>query len=391
MCRRKQSAGQTKGHGHRRAREARELTLIKRIFAAVAALALSACGNSGEQAPANGNPWASGPQPAGQPVAQQASAQAGAQAGEGAAPVHPAAEPPMPATEYGSCGHMHPGGQPPQIVNAEYAAAIQPTFKQLCYRAFHLGHSGRTRTSLWSAELLDNRRMEMASNIERDSNFEADDRLPEAERSELDDYYKSGYDRGHLAPSADMPSAAAQQESFRLSNIVPQNGRMNGGVWRDLEMQVRKEAYRSRVFVVTGPIFTGSSKALKRRVLVPSSMYKAMYVVNKGAVVFVVSNDDAARTTTLSLNQFASLYGIDPFPALVGPIRSHNLALGPMPLPEPVEEVDEASTASAGPGRKCDEYQAENGEWLERSKFFEKYGSYASPHGIRSCGSGDNQ
>lgn len=358
----------------------------RHLLALLAAISLSACGSSGDQnAASSGNPWSSGPQPAGQTAPQSNGSENG---GAEVAVANPAAEPPMPKTEYGSCGHMHPGGQAPRIVNAEYEAAIRPTYRELCYRAFHLGHSGRTRTALWSAELLDPQRMEMASRISRDSSFEPDDRLPENERSELEDYRRSGYDRGHLAPSADMPSRAAQQESFRLSNIVPQNGSMNGGVWRDLEMQVRKAAYKSRVFVVTGPIFTGSNKALKKRVLVPTAMYKAMYTVDKGAVVFVVSNDGGAKVTTLSLDQFTALYGIDPFPALVGPIRKHNLALGPMPTPTP-KPVEEKKSDSSGPPPKCDEYQGKDGEWLERALFFEKYGPYASPHGIRPCQSGD--
>lgn len=349
----------------------------KSLFAISLAILVSACGQT-EASDANANPWSNGPQPQGAP--QQAQAQANNTTGE---PVsgHPAAEPPMPATAHGSCGHMHPGGQVPRIVNAEYAATINPTFKQLCYRSFHLGHSGRTRTALWSAEVLDKNRMLMASRIERDSTFKADDRLPENERSELEDYRYSGYDRGHLAPSADMPSKESQQESFRLSNIVPQNGRMNGGVWRELEMNIRRSAYDNKIYVVTGPIFKGSNKAIKKRVLVPTSMFKAIYTVDKGAVVFVITNDDNAKGMALSLNQFTSMYGLDPFPALTGVVRSHNISLGPIPE----QTAQEGGEGDSDTEKPCVELLDKDGTWYYEDFYYAKNGKDSTPEGRRLC------
>jgi len=244
----------------------------------------------------------------------------------------PAADPVRAAGgNFGDCTRMFPGGQAPRIASKEYAAVMQPTYKELCYRAFAIGHSGRTRTALWSAEVLTDSSVEMARGVSRVDNFQEDEALPQEHRSQLTDYRGSGYDRGHLAPSADMPTRAAQTESFLLSNIVPQNGKMNGGVWRDLESDVRKEAMKRKVYIVSGPLFQGARETLKKRVLVPTAMYKAMFAVGKGAVVFVVSNDDTARVQTLSINQFVSIYGLDPFPGLTGPVRGHNIALGPLP------------------------------------------------------------
>jgi len=270
---------------------------------------------------------------------------------------------------------------------------IRPTFKELCYRSFHLGHSGRTRTALWSAEVLDPQKIELASRIERDSEFKPETRLPKTERSELTDYRGSGFDRGHLAPSADMPSKESQQESFILSNIVPQNGKMNGGVWRELEIEVRKRARKGKVYLVTGPIFRGSNSALKQRVLIPTSLYKAMYVVDKGAVVFVITNDNNAATTTLSIDQFTKIYGIDPFPALTGSVRTHNLALGPMPEPKKQESSDGSNSDSSGiagsvgitSGQPCEELQHKSGVWMKKPKFYETYGLYENPINYRRC------
>ena len=47
--------------------------------------------------------------------------------------------------------------------------------------------------------------------------------------AELSDYRNSGYDRGHLAPAADMKnSSISMSESFLFSNISPQDPSFNG-------------------------------------------------------------------------------------------------------------------------------------------------------------------
>ncbi|WP_298842388.1 DNA/RNA non-specific endonuclease [uncultured Salinicola sp.] len=363
--------------------------MTKNAIAMVMALLLAACSSEAEDQQAAENPWTAQAGGAGQ---SQAPSQDSAEDEEGedgedgeSAPRHPAADPPRKSGNFGNCTHMFPGGIPPRIVNPEYANAITPKYDEVCYRAFALGHSGLTRTAIWSSEVLDPQRMKMASGIDRDSSFEADPQIAEDRRSELDDYRRSGYDRGHLAPSADMPSREAQQESFRLSNIVPQEGSMNGGVWRELEMNVRREAWKGKVYVTTGPIFENANKALRKRVLVPTALYKAMFTVDKGAVVFVISNDKAADTRTLSLEQFATIYGIDPFPALTGLVRRHNIALGPIPEQAIAADRDDARSGSSSGRKECREFQSDSGTWYKEDFFKMTYGSDATPRGIRPC------
>ena len=55
------------------------------------------------------------------------------------------------------------------------------------------------------------------------------------------DYRRSGFDRGHMAPAADMTwSETAMKESFYFSNMCPQNPGLNRGAWKDLEESIRK-------------------------------------------------------------------------------------------------------------------------------------------------------
>ena len=89
------------------------------------------------------------------------------------------------------------------------------------------------------------------------------------------------YDRGHMAPNADMPNKAAQFDSFSLANMVPQAPKNNQQVWRELEEATRALVTKQKldVFVVTGPVFQGKKlKTIGQGVIVPSAVYKAVYM-----------------------------------------------------------------------------------------------------------------
>ena len=70
------------------------------------------------------------------------------------------------------------------------------------------------------------------------------------------DYAKTGYDRGHLVPAADMTfNIVALKESFLMSNVSPQKPKFNRGIWKGLESKVRDWALRYDLLcVVVGPV-----------------------------------------------------------------------------------------------------------------------------------------
>lgn len=82
-------------------------------------------------------------------------------------------------------------------------------------------YSGVTKTPIWSAEYLTKEKI--AAKLPRKDSFHPESKLPSSERAELSDYARSGYDRGHMTPSADMGMASAQAETFTLANMVPQD------------------------------------------------------------------------------------------------------------------------------------------------------------------------
>lgn len=113
---------------------------------------------------------------------------------------------------------------------------------------------------------------------DRENKFKADpflvkNKIPYVKPSE---YLNSGYDKGHLAPSADFAfSQEANDLTFVMSNMSPQRGNLNQDAWRRLEDQVRKWACgEGRVTVITGPIFTNKNGALKSGLVIPPSYFK---------------------------------------------------------------------------------------------------------------------
>ena len=130
-------------------------------------------------------------------------------------------------TSFAQCPQFFASGKPP-------AVAPRPKQRELCYEAFAILHSGETRTPVYVAQRLNRQTIEDADE-KRATKFFADARLPRGERAELEDYKRSGYSRGHMAPAGDMPTPTAMAQSFSLANMVPQDIQHNGGAWAKIE------------------------------------------------------------------------------------------------------------------------------------------------------------
>ena len=89
--------------------------------------------------------------------------------------------------------------------------------------------------------------------------FQPDPDLPLEERTELEEYYTIPYQRGHIVASADrVNSKEANEQTFYLSNIMPQRKSLNEGIWQDMESQLRtwnskkNKPYRETLYVCKG-------------------------------------------------------------------------------------------------------------------------------------------
>ena len=112
----------------------------------------------------------------------------------------------------------------------------------LCYRESY-------EQAEWSAYCLTEE--ELVKNAKRSDDFRADPEITTGSATPAD-YKKSGYDRGHLSPAADFAfDQNAMSETFYMSNMSPQKGGLNRGIWKDLEAEVRLWAKNfGRIYVV---------------------------------------------------------------------------------------------------------------------------------------------
>lgn len=162
------------------------------------------------------------------------------------------------------------------------------------HTGYVVSHNSKWKIPNWVGyELTRNR---LKGNIPRDDCF-APDPMVKGHKAELSDYKGSGYDRGHMAPAADMKwSKKAMKESFYLSNMCPQNSSLNRGDWNDLEEKVRKWARRdSDIIVICGPIVPKRPQTIGNKVAVPEAFFKvilSLYGKTPAAIGFVMPNKE---------------------------------------------------------------------------------------------------
>ncbi|MEM0554796.1 MULTISPECIES: DNA/RNA non-specific endonuclease [Aeromonas] len=165
--------------------------------------------------------------------------------------------------------------------------------QKLCREGYAAGYNYDHKVSEWVSYRMT---AESARGpIPRKDAFAEDKEIPVAYRATLSDYKGSGYDRGHQAPAADMKSTkTTMQQSFLLSNMTPQFGKLNQKAWNVLEGQVNKWAVsRKDVQVITGPIFTGSEESIGQGVTIPSAYYKiVMDPAKLQAIAFIMPQQD---------------------------------------------------------------------------------------------------
>lgn len=239
-----------------------------------------------------------------------------------------------------SCPNLFLSGVAPDLLKD----TLRPRTSEVCYSDFAVMHSGLTAGPLWSAESLTAAKVRAAKGVARVDGFFAEPSVAGSDRAEIDNYRGSGYDRGHMAPSADMSTVNAQAESFSLANMVPQTPNLNRKLWANIESTARGLALSyDEVFVVTGPSFSGASlKRIGGRVLVPTATYKAVYVPSQNAAGAWWANNTEAGDSyeVISISELERRISVDVFPSLPDDVKAAAAR-----LPAPKAGADRAAGA----------------------------------------------
>lgn len=145
------------------------------------------------------------------------------------------------------------------------------------------------------------------------------------------DYTRSGYDKGHMAPAADMKwSPEAMKESFYFSNMCPQHPQLNRRGWKNLEDKIRNWAIAdSAIIIICGPIIEKQPKTIgKNKVVVPQQFFKVVlspFVKPIRAIGFLFNNEQAVEPLSsyvVTVDSIESLTNMDFFAPLPDEIEN---------------------------------------------------------------------
>lgn len=212
--------------------------------------------------------------------------------------------------QFSSCTQFFPNGTPPKIT------VSVGQLRETCFDAFAILHSGQTKTPVYVVEKLTKEQLNDALDEKRTDRFYEEARLPSADRARLEDYKNSGFDRGHMAPAGDMPTANAMAQSFSLANMVPQDPKLNRGKWADIEGDTRAFVKRSGgpTYVFTGPVYVEPvTKIGVGQVWVPKAVFKLVYdqPSNRSWAFIIDNNPNFVMQAPVSYDEFVKRTGLN--------------------------------------------------------------------------------
>lgn len=226
-------------------------------------------------------------------------------------------------------------------------------------RNYVLEHSALDKIARWVCEHVTP--AELSGSAKRRNPFKPEPQLAGKPRSELVDYRRSGFDRGHLAPAGNQVQSQEDKDAtFFLSNMTPQEPKHNQEIWRELEDLTRdwvKNGALSEAYILTGGFFYDPEEEQPSTadgfidfrtvgpgaVAVPTHYFKIVLAPADGenwrAVAFVQENRRYNRPFDFSehiqpIKWIEERSGIDFFPDL-DPLQEQSLEGQAGEIPEP--------------------------------------------------------
>jgi endonuclease G len=165
----------------------------------------------------------------------------------------------------------------------------------------------------------------------RQNDYRPDDTLPPTlPQAQLSDYSGSGFERGHMCPSADRTlDVPSNSHTFYLTNMVPQAANNNEGPWADLENEARTIVRSGKeLFIISGGTFSATSRVVGNGLVVPDATFKVIVVLDQvgqgpaavtastRVIAVVMPNDDALISKTADWRTFRT--SVDAIEATTG-------------------------------------------------------------------------
>lgn len=157
----------------------------------------------------------------------------------------------------------------PQTINA------QP----LCHQAYLVGYDPAAKIPKFATYELQPQRA--LGCFPRTNAFVSNQFVPNGPRP--DDYAGTGFDKGHAVPDGDLSwDLQVEYESFLMTNMFPQHGSLNRGVWKLLETSIRGWAVQQNqtYIIYVGAIYNNNDRRIGNGVVVPNSFYKIVINTN---------------------------------------------------------------------------------------------------------------
>lgn len=113
------------------------------------------------------------------------------------------------------------------------------------------------------------------------------------------DYYKSGFDQGHIANFEDFAFDCVKGEStFRFYNAMPQTHNLNRGVWKMYEFIIRRLSQTDSLVIIAGG--NQYDRKIGNGVYVPQHCWKVVYSLSKKVIIYCLwfeNNDTESKAT----------------------------------------------------------------------------------------------
>lgn len=166
-------------------------------------------------------------------------------------------------------------------------------YKEICNEFFVVVYDQTINGVRFTSELVHPQNTYRSEHM----SFKKDKRL--AVEHSPESYASVEYDRGHMVPAANATTKEALEQTYLMSNIVPQDPHLNRGAWRDLERRVKRVALATNeaVRVVTIAHYDTSIKKLVN-IAVPRAFEKRIYT--KPMLCYYAENTPYARVSRKS-------------------------------------------------------------------------------------------